>query len=327
MKTFDQNLSNNRVLVIGNSYLTASVSINFAKAGFPVSVVSNTLMVKERILIHLEDIKKTGKEECKPSIRYIQEIPDKEPFFLAILTDNDTETYHKDTINRIENNTNEDLIIGICTNYIPLSRFQHDTKYPGNILGMNWTEPAHTNFFLELVANTKTHHSVVDFLEKFAIRYLGKDPYIITGETGVRSKMLAAMAREAFFLIEKGYAKVEDIDRACRNDAGTYMPFAGNFRYMDVMGTYAYGVVMKKLNKELSNATKLPDFFVEKLQKKKYGMKVKEGFYKYDKNDIRKWNQKTRKFSYEIKELMEKYPFEDWLEEVKESAKSSTVPR
>src|SRR5699024_7083286 len=107
-------------------------------------------------------------------------------------------------------------------------------------------------FFLELVYNEVTDGDHVLWLNLQAKNYWKKDPYTIKDELGVRGKMIAAMVREAFYLVENGYASVEDVDRACRNDAGMYMPFAGNFRYMDLMGTDVYGVVMEKLNEELS---------------------------------------------------------------------------
>src|SRR5690606_11021753 len=63
----------------------------------------------------------------------------------------------------------------------------------------------------------------------------------------------------AICLVENGYASIERIDRACRNNAGFYLPFEGNFRYMDLMGTYAYGMVMKDLNPDLAKGADVSD--------------------------------------------------------------------
>ena len=138
-----------------------------------------------------------------------------------------------------------------------------------------------------------------------------KDPYLIWGDVSVRAKMLYAMAREAFYLVHNGYASIEDVDRACRNDAGYYLPFAGNFRYMDLMGTYAYGLVMKDLNRELSRSSKAPAFFQEIMAQGGLGMENGFGFYEYDEDAVDKWKEVVGKFSHEVQYIIRKYPFGD----------------
>ena len=120
---------------------------------------------------------------------------------------------------------------------------------------------------------------------------------------------MAAITREAFFLVDNGYASIEDIDRACRNDAGYYLPFAGNCRYMDLMGTHAYGLVMKDLYKELSQQDKVSDKLADLLADGKLGMEHGNGFYKYTKKAASQWEEKFRQFSFQIKEIIDKYPF------------------
>ena len=119
------------------------------------------------------------------------------------------------------------------------------------------------------------------------------------------------MVREAFYLVENGYATVQDIDRACRNDAGYYLPFAGNFRYMDLMGTYSYAEVMKKLNADLSKDNHIPGFFSDIISNGDTGMKSNKGFYNYENGDVEHWNKMFAKFSYKIHEIIAKYPFSD----------------
>ncbi|MGH2645825.1 MAG: 3-hydroxyacyl-CoA dehydrogenase family protein, partial [Chitinophagaceae bacterium] len=102
---------------------------------------------------------------------------------------------------------------------------------------------------------------------------------------------------------------VEDIDRACRNDAGYYLPFAGNCRYMDLMGTYAYGMVMQELNPDLSKDGEVAPFFKRIVEQGGMGMQNGNGFYQYDANEAKKWDQKFRRFSYQIEKIISKYPF------------------
>lgn len=174
-------------------------------------------------------------------------------------------------------------------------------------MGLNWTEPAHTTLFLEIISSEQSV-GLAEELNRFAKAYWGKDP-IVAHEHGVRSRLISAMAREASFLVDNGYASVEDIDRACRNDAGYYLPFSGNCRYMDLMGTYAYGMVMKDLNPDLSKDKEIPQFFKKVLEEGALGMQNKKGFYAYSSASVNNWRRTMEKFSYQIQDIIEKYPF------------------
>jgi 3-hydroxybutyryl-CoA dehydrogenase len=200
-------------------------------------------------------------------------------------------------------------IIAINTESIPLSLLQDGCEHPERLIGLNWVEPAHTTFFLEIITNAGTKKKLVDHLYDLAKAHWNKDPYCVSKNVGIRAKMLSGMIREAFFLVQNGYATIEDIDRACRNDAGYYLPFAGNFRYMDLMGTYAYGLVMKDLNRELSKEAHVPPFFEEIMKKGGLGMQNNKGFYSYEPGDAERWKELFSMFSYQIQQIIEKNPF------------------
>lgn len=225
-----------------------------------------------------------------------------------LVTEEDLDT-KKMGIAQLEKVLPPTAIIGVNTENIGLDQLQEEANFPDRILGLNWTEPADTTFFLEIIANEMTHPEYSDRIFKIATEVWHKDPYVIYGNTGIRTRLIGALLREAFYLIKNDYATVEDIDRACRNDAGYYLPFAGNLRYMDLMGTYAYGMVMKDLNPELSTDQEVPEFFEKMMEEKSWGMKNGKGFYEYQPRDAENWQQLLGKFGQEVKEIIEKYPF------------------
>lgn len=222
----------------------------------------------------------------------------------------------QDLIAQMEDIVAEDTVIALNTESIGLHELQQNAKHPERIIGLNWTDPAFTSFFLEIIANELSPNLIIQRIQYTATKEWEKDPYVIRNGHSIRSRLIAALIRESFYLIENGYASVKDIDRACRNDAGYYLPFAGNCRYMDLMGTYAYGLVMKDLNRELSKATSPPAFFTSLIESGKTGMESKEGLYKYSSETVKQWEQSFRKFSFEIRELIDKYPF-NYLNEEK----------
>lgn len=228
---------------------------------------------------------------------------------LAIAVTGEDAHEKKAILRQLEDHISADTLIGMNTESIPLSTLQQDCDYPERVIGLNWVEPVHTTFFLEIIANDQTGKEPANDLFRLAKACWNKDPYLVCNDVSVRAKMFSAMVREAFFLVQNGYASVEDIDRACRNDAGYYLPFSGNFRYMDLMGAYAYGLVMKDLNPELSQATAVPEFFKEIIRQGRLGMEYQEGFYAYEEDEAEYWKKLFSRFSHQIREIICKYPF------------------
>lgn len=196
--------------------------------------------------------------------------------------------------------------MAIGTAGVPLVELQTGSSNPENIIGVNWSEPAYTTYFMEIVANKITKPAIATQLLHAGRNSWNKDPYLIEGELSIQDRMMSALLREALYMVKNGYASPSDIDRACRNDAGTYLPFSGNFRYMDLMGTFLYGMVMENLNKELSTDNTVVEILQEMVADGRIGLEARQGFYSYDEEDASNIDQKMRTFSFAIRQLMEK---------------------
>lgn len=299
------------ILILGKGKLAYSVAVCLLQAGHSVTLFSkNKNNALENINLHFADLSESTSEVFKNGELEITNVLDsKLDYKLTIAITNEDLLEKKAIICQLEERLPLDSVIAINTESIPLSALQNGSNYPERVIGVNWVEPAHTTYFLELITNSNTNKVLADHLFHLAKRYWNKDPYIIHSDLGIRARMFVAMVREAFYLVENGYASVEDIDKACRNDAGYYLPFAGNFRFMDLMGTYAYGMIMQDLNPGLSKECNIPGFFKDIIAQRGLGMENDKGFYKYEKGDVEKWNKIFRKFSYQIQNIINKYPF------------------
>lgn len=305
-KSVDQKI----VLLVGNGNLIYSIAVCLLKAGYTVNLCTdNTREASAVIATHLYDISNqeklpvmnTGRLNVSP------EISEAETCGLAIVVTAEDVVIKKNMIARLEKALPEGAIIAVNMESILLDEIQKNSIHPGRIIGLNWTEPAHTTHFLEIISNDTVTAGLIDQLNDWAKSW-NKDPYVVNN-FGIRSRMMSAMAREALYLVDQGYASVHDIDRACRNDAGYYLPFAGNCRYMDLMGTHAYGTVMKDLNPGLSKEQKLPDFFLDIIKHGGLGMQNGQGLYKYSPGELAHWNKIVNEFSYKIEAIINKYPF------------------
>ncbi|MBX3256423.1 MAG: 3-hydroxyacyl-CoA dehydrogenase [Chitinophagaceae bacterium] len=301
-----------KILVAGGGRMAAGVAVNFLRSGAVVYFVRGNASRDESFINTIiadcrscADMKVSAEQ-----LQYITSAAEAGEVDMAVCITEENITLKQQWIQQLGNTLAPETIIGINTGSFSLQDMQAKAKNPGRVIGLNWCEPAYTTYFLEVIADDGTPPFIIENVEAAARNCWHKDPYIVHCGYSVKARLMAALAREAFYLVEHGYASVEDIDRACRNDAGYYLPFAGNCRYMDLMGTYAYGLVMKDLNRELSKAEELPLFFNELIADGKTGMDSKEGFYTYSKDEVKSWEEKFREFSFEIRAIIDKYPFE-----------------
>ncbi|MGZ8558316.1 MAG: 3-hydroxyacyl-CoA dehydrogenase family protein, partial [Chitinophagaceae bacterium] len=122
------------------------------------------------------------------------------------------------------------------------------------------------------------------------------------------NRLMYALYREAFYLVENGYATVEDVDRACRNNAGYWMTLVGVFRWMDLTGVPAYHTVMKDLFPTLTNTTHVPELIDRIVKEGGRGVANAKGFYEYTPEEAKLWEETFTEFSYEIRKIALKYP-------------------
>lgn len=298
------------ILIAGNGNLVYSITACLLEAGNDVMLYTeNDREALTRVAIHQADI---GSEANRTPFKIdklsiITNLQKDINCQVAIIITAEDLQLKKEKIKVLEEHLPDDAIITINTESIPLDVIQKNAHHPERIIGLNWVEPAHTTKFLEIISNDSVSKCSLDPLRKLAHLW-DKDPYTVSN-LGIRSRLLCAMAREAFYLVKNGYATVEDIDRACRNDPGYYLPFSGNCRYMDLMGTYAYGMVMKDLNPDLSSDNNIPNFFSDIIKKNGLGMGNGIGIYSYTKDEVKLWEKVFRKYAYQIQQIMNKYPF------------------
>ncbi|MEO8721770.1 MAG: 3-hydroxyacyl-CoA dehydrogenase family protein [Ginsengibacter sp.] len=210
---------------------------------------------------------------------------------------------------KIETEVSDDILITSNTSAIPISILQQNTHIPSRFLGLHWAEPSHTTRFLEIICGDQTDIKHGEWLYKISHLW-GKEPTLVRKDIRgfITNRLMYALYREAFYLVENGYATIEDVDRACRNNAGYWMTLVGVFRWMDLTGVPAYHNVMKDLLPELSTQTEVPKLIDDIVKAGGKGISNAQGFYDYTPEEAKLWKETFEKFSYEIRNLALKYP-------------------
>lgn len=210
---------------------------------------------------------------------------------------------------KVEACVSDDTLITSNTSAIPISILQQHTRVPSRFFGLHWAEPSHTTRFLEIICGDKSDVKRAEWL--YALSHLwGKEPTLVRKDIRgfITNRLMYAMYREAFNLVENGYATVEDVDRACRNNAGYWMTLVGVFRWMDLTGVPAYHNVMKDLFPTLSNTTEVPKLIDDIVKAGGRGVANAHGFHEYTPEEAKLWKETFEEFSYEIRKLALKYP-------------------
>lgn len=309
---------NQHILIVGNDKSAISICVCLLMAGHPVTLLNTNSSDAEILFFrHVKDVNELTENSVNiDKLTIVRNLDILLPYNMAIAVTNENLEEKTAVIKMLENSLSADTLIAINTESILLSSLQNNARNPERLIGANWVEPVHTTCFLEIITNHLANTKLVDHFYQTAKNLWQKDPYVLKCGYSVRARMLCALIREAFYLIENDYVTIEDIDRACRNDAGYYLPFAGNFRYMDLMGGYMYGIVMQDLNPELSRSTHIPTFYQEMINNDSKGMINNRGFYNYEPGEAKHWDETFRKFSYQIQHIISKYPFSDVAEKV-----------
>ena len=211
-------------------------------------------------------------------------------------------------LREVEDIVAPDALIGSNTSALPVTELQRGARHPGRILGIHWGEPAHILRFLEVICGEQTQQRNAEKVMHLAEQW-NKEPTLVRRDIRgfITNRIMYAMLREAFYLVENGYATVEDVDRSVRNDMGYWMTLAGPFRYMDLTGIPAYAAVMRDLLPELCCDKQVPELMQELVASGGRGISNAKGFHSYTRANAKHWEKRFLSFSYDIRALALKY--------------------
>ncbi|HZI52226.1 MAG TPA: 3-hydroxyacyl-CoA dehydrogenase family protein [Chitinophagaceae bacterium] len=312
------NTSEITIGVVGLGLMGNSIVTCLLIAGHPVVGVApmpdDLKFAENRIKAHLKKSKEQGLVNNSPK-HYLKQLTITEDYNLlndcslvieCTIEDMDIK---KSVHEKIERVIKSDCLLTSNTSAIPISMLQKLTLHPGRFFGLHWTVPAQTTRFLEVICGDLSDQSKAEYLYELSYQW-GKEPILVRKDIRgfIANRLMYAMYREAFHLVENGYASIEDVDRACRNNTGYFMTLVGVFRWMDLTGVPAYHTVMKELFPTLNNDTKPAKLIEDIVSKGGKGVANAQGFYNYTEEEARLWEETYKEFSYEIRKLALKYP-------------------
>lgn len=305
------------VAVIGLGLMGRSIAACLLAAGHRVTGVTNNLAgsgtVPQRIRELLEEMRSERllDEDVDSVLARFTLAGDLTPAADAIIVfESVTEelTLKKQLLHDAERIVSPTCILATNTSALPVSLLQEGATHPERFLGIHWDEPAHVTRFMEIIPGRDTAPELLDRVAELAPLW-GKEPSTLRKEIRgfITNRISYAMFREACHLVDSGVCSVEDVDRSLRNDVGWWIPFAGPFRYMDLMGVQGYHRVMKDLLPDLSTEREIPKLMRDVVENGGRGIANGHGFYSYTEEEAKAWEARFVEFNYKIRRLTAEY--------------------
>lgn len=211
--------------------------------------------------------------------------------------------------NKIESVIAQDAIIATNTSAIAISVLQRLIAHPERFLGIHWAEPAYATRFLEITCGDMTHIEYAEWIFDLAHQW-GKEPTLLRKDIRgfITNRLMYAVYREIFSLVEKKAITIEDADKAFRYDVGSWITMMGIFRRMDYLGLKNFEVILKNILPTLSNGEKVPPVMQHMVDANARGTQNLRGLYSYSAQEAKEWEKAFAKFNKEIFYLASCYP-------------------
>ncbi|MCF0069517.1 3-hydroxyacyl-CoA dehydrogenase family protein [Dyadobacter sp. CY261] len=204
-----------------------------------------------------------------------------------------------------------ECIIGSNTSAIPISELQKFVDNPARFLGIHWAEPAFMTRFLEITCGEQTDPLFADSVFEMANRW-GKEPTLLKKDIRgfITNRLMYAVYREIFHQIESGQATREDVDKAFRYDAGSWMTLMGIFRRMDYVGLKDFETMLTRIFPQLSSSAEVPAVMQQMVREGARGVHNDRGLFSYEPGEGRQWDEAFARFNHEIHRLAAEYSAE-----------------
>ena len=153
------------------------------------------------------------------------------------------------------------------------------TDRPDRFIGIHFFNPVKRMDLVEVVVGEKTSQETKNRVISELVE-MGKNPIVVKDSPGyVVNRLLLPQINEAITLLEEGVATKEDIDNAVK--LGLHHPM-GPFQLADYIGLDICLSILEVLYSKNKTGEKKPaDLLYQLCREGKFGIKTKEGFYKY----------------------------------------------
>jgi 3-hydroxybutyryl-CoA dehydrogenase len=233
MTNMDENRNPRNIAILGAGVMGSDIALQLASSGYTVTlkdISKNALKESEKRITDgfrlMKMMKKTvslSKEEILSRIEFATGYDSFDKIELVI--ENITEDYDckKMLYKELREICKENVIYGVNTSCISITRIGSLLPKPGNVIGMHFMNPVHMSLLVEVVKGHHTTRETLEFTKTFIAR-LGKTSIVVHDFPGfVTNRVLMLAINECVWLVQDQVSKPSDIDKIFRLGIGHKM--------------------------------------------------------------------------------------------------------
>lgn len=180
---------------------------------------------------------------------------------------------------QMDKTTPKHAILGSNTSALSITELGKATRRPDKVVGLHFFNPAQLMPLLEIIKGAQTSDATIEFALGLA-KELGKTPILVNKDVRgfIVNSVLSAVFNEAFWVVWRNEATVQEVDAAMKCKAG--FPI-GIFELADFVGLDIGSSVGKEMGEAFGARFKVCPILEPLVKAGKLGRKTGEGFYNW----------------------------------------------
>ena len=286
------------IAVLGTGTMGHGIALLSAKAGLNVKMYGRSDESLDRgmssIISSLNRLTIQGtfsEMECQDiisrirGVKTLEEAADGADFIIESVAEN--LELKQDIFRKLDSLCTPEVILASNTSGLSPSEIANVTTHPERVVIAHFWNPPQLIPLVEVVPGEKTSKETVDITSEWIEIKKKKSVKMEKECLGfIGNRLQLALLREAMYIVEQGWAKPEEVDKAMEYGHGRRLSVTGPLCSADLGGLDIFNNISSYLFKDLCNYTEPSALLNEKVKESKLGTKSGEGFYKWTKEDI-----------------------------------------
>ena len=297
-----------QVLIIGSGLMGAGIAAVSALAGHPTILLDQSMELaekgKENALLHIQELLENGlaevqeAEQAKKQITCSAQLTTAcESASLVIEAIAENLELKQDLFSQLDSLLPVEVPILSNTSGLRITEIAAKMQRPQRALTAHFWFPAHLVPLVEVVIGEQSSAELAEEMKALLCKW-GKTPVVVKKDYNgqLANRILQAVIREAVNIVELGIASPEDVDAAVKAGMGIRMPVWGPLEHIEAVGLDLAYRVQENVLPQISGASEASDCLREKIEAGDLGYKSGQGFYDWNKKDMKQLVQQRNDF-------------------------------
>ncbi len=281
----------NRVSVVGAGLMGHAIALEFAVAGYDVTLHSRTQASLDRALAEIRlgldklirfelvtsERSNAALEQIQATTVFERAVENADLVIESVFED---VTLKRHIFERLDHTCPEHTILASNTSSLMPSAFTAPTGRADRILVTHYINPSYLIPLVEIVPTAQTSGETIDTVTDLLTR-MGKRPIVVRKEVPgfILNRLQGALVREALWMVESGIATPQDIDMGIKGSLGRRWAVAGIFEIFDMAGWDVVEAISSAVVPHLTDTSETSPLLKRKIASGDLGAKSGKGFY------------------------------------------------